>query len=150
MHPTLRSPHPSTRNQSAYLLSGRKGQAGVLLLEVLISILIFSFAFLGLVALQARAVQFSVDAEDRNRAALLANELVSTMWGQKSTDKGALATEIANWTTKVQKVDESGLPNASTTVSNADANGVVTITINWTPVGASSTPHSYLTQVVMP
>ncbi len=150
MRQTIRSPLQPARKQSTSRLPGKKEQAGVLLLEVLISILIFSFAFLGLVALQARAVQYSVDAEDRNRAALLANEMVSTMWGQKSTNKGTLSVEIGAWQTKVQNLAVSGLPNANATVSAADANGVVTVTINWTPVGASSTPHSYLTQVVMP
>jgi len=132
------------------LLPSRKDQSGVLLLEVLISILIFSFAFLGIVALQAQAVQYSVDAEDRNRAALLANEMVATMWGQQSTDSSALASQIGTWQTKVQNLAASGLPNANANVSAPDANGVVTITINWTPVGASSSHHSYLTQVVMP
>ena len=68
-----------------------RNQGGAFLLEVLISILIFSFALLGLVALQARAVQFSVNAEDRNRAALLANELVATMLTQQSVDVGTLS-----------------------------------------------------------
>lgn len=55
-------------------------QHGVALLEVLISILIFSFGILGLIGLQARAIGFSLDAEDRNRAALLADDVASLMW----------------------------------------------------------------------
>ena len=53
------------------------------LIEVLVSLLIFSFGFLGLIGMQARAVQLSTDAEDRSRAALLANDIVTTMWTQK-------------------------------------------------------------------
>ena len=47
-------------------------QRGVTLIEVLVSVLIMSFGILGIVALQARAIQFSLDADDRNRAALFA------------------------------------------------------------------------------
>jgi type IV pilus assembly protein PilV len=50
------------------------------LIEALVSILIFSFGVLGLIGLQASAINFSVDAEDRNRAALFANEIASSMW----------------------------------------------------------------------
>jgi len=54
-------------------------QRGSTLLEVLVSVLIFSFGILGLVAMQVRATQYSVDAEDRNRAALLADDLAAQM-----------------------------------------------------------------------
>lgn len=127
-------------------------QKGALLLEVLISILIFSFALLGLVALQARAVQFSVDAEDRNRAALLANELVATMRSQQSVDAGTLSTEITAWRTRVQ----SSLPpfdsSVAATVANGAESGLPTadITINWTPNGPQSTTHTYATKVLLP
>ena len=39
-----------------------------------------SVGLLGLIGLQARAVNFSVNAEDRNRAALFANDVASGMW----------------------------------------------------------------------
>lgn len=131
-------------------LTSKNHQSGALLLEVLISILIFSFAILGLVAMQSRAIQFSIDAEDRNRAALLANEMVTTMWGQKTVNASALSGEITAWQTKVQDIAVSGLPNSTGTVSAANSDGVVTITITWTPAGPSSQDHSYVTQVVMP
>lgn len=137
---------------SSNTLHNKRSQSGALLLEVLISILIFSFAILGLVALQARAVQFSVDAEDRNRAALLANELVSTMWSQRSVDAGILAAEITAWQTRVR----ANLPPFDTsvvaTVTNGAENGVATadITINWRPAGPQSTTHAYTTKVMQP
>ena len=58
--------------------SARASQSGVALIEVLISILLFSLGILGLIGLQARAISFSVDAEDRNRAALFANEIATS------------------------------------------------------------------------
>jgi type IV pilus assembly protein PilV len=44
-----------------------------MLLEALIAILIFSFGILGLVGLQANAINLSTDAKYRADAALLAN-----------------------------------------------------------------------------
>lgn len=131
---------------------GHKSQRGALLLEVLISILIFSFALLGLVALQARAVQFSVDAEDRNRAALLANELVATMRSQQSVDAGALAGEITVWRTRVQASLPPFDSSVAATVTNGAESGLPTadITINWTPNGPQSTTHAYATKVLLP
>ena len=58
-------------------MRGNLPQQGFALLEVLVSILIFSFGVLGLDRLQARAITLSTDAEDRNRAALLASDIAS-------------------------------------------------------------------------
>lgn len=132
-------------------LTGPKREAGALLLESLIAILIFSFGLLGLVAIQARATQYSVDAEDRNRAALLANDIVSTMWAQQTVDTGTLADEIAAWQTRVKAALPPYDDTVTATVSSEDGNGVVTIKITWTPAsGKSSTARSYVTQAVIP
>lgn len=42
------------------------------MIEVLVSLLIFSFGLLGMAGMLARSLTISIDAEDRNRAALLA------------------------------------------------------------------------------
>lgn len=128
----------------------RTRQGGALLLEVLISILIFSFAILGLVGVQARAVGYSMDAEDRNQAALLANEMVSTMWGQQTIDASSLSTEIAAWKTRVQAKLPPYDSSVTADVSSPDADGVVSIEITWQPVQESATTHTYITQVAMP
>ncbi|MCP5228673.1 hypothetical protein [Accumulibacter sp.] len=56
------------------------GQAGVMLLEALIAILIFSLGVLSLVALQATSVKLAGDAKYRTDATLLANRLLGQMW----------------------------------------------------------------------
>lgn len=145
--PNQKLPIPASKSL-ARQLANKKDQSGVLLLELLISILIFSFAFLGLVALQARAVQFSVEAEDRNRAAIMANEIVATMWAQQTT--GIPSTAISSWLSRVQDPTKSGLPNANATVGPPDANGVVTVTVTWIPASDASSTHSYRTQIVTP
>lgn len=58
----------------------RKPQSGVMLLEALIAILIFSLGVLGIVGMQASAIKASSDAKYRTDAGLLANELIGQMW----------------------------------------------------------------------
>ena len=58
----------------------RKPQSGVMLLEALIAILIFSLGVLGIVGMQASAIKASRDAKYRTDAGLLANELIGQMW----------------------------------------------------------------------
>ena len=55
-------------------------EQGVLLLEVLIALLIFSLGVLGLVGLQASAIQQSSQSKYRADATLLANDLIGQMW----------------------------------------------------------------------
>lgn len=57
----------------------RSKQSGVMLLEALIAILIFSLGILGVVGMQASAVKANRDAKYRADAGLLANELVGQM-----------------------------------------------------------------------
>lgn len=71
----------------------RKQQSGIMLLEALIAILIFSLGVLGIVGLQASAVAATRDAKYRTDAGLLANELV----GQMMTGNRDGATLQANF-----------------------------------------------------
>lgn len=114
------------------------------MIEVLVVIVLFSFGLIGLVGLQARALQFSVGAEDSNRAALLANEIASTMWGTNTVNLPAAT--VAAWNAQVGDATNRGLPNGAGTVTVA--NNVATITITWrAPHEPASTSHNYVTQV---
>lgn len=108
--------------------SKKSNQAGMMLLEVLLSILIFSFGILGLVGLQAVAIQNSSNAEERTIAANLANDIVSQMWLRKSssTANPSLSGDIVLWQARVTA---SGLPNAAGNV--VEAGNVTTVTITW-------------------
>ena len=90
-------------------------QSGVALLEVLVSILLFSLGILGLIGLEARAISLSTDAEDRNRAALLANDIASAMWLGKSVTVDTSAGSA--WQTRVGDTTKGGLPNGAVTVT---------------------------------
>jgi type IV pilus assembly protein PilV len=122
-------------------------QRGVTLIEVMVAVLLFSFGMLGLVGLQARATQYSIGAEDANRASLLANEIVTTMWTSGTVSLSAAA--LAAWDARVADAASGGLPNGAGVVA-VDA-GVATVTITWRPPGAADTVnHRYQTQVVLP
>jgi type IV pilus assembly protein PilV len=128
----------------------RQQQVGVALIEVMVSLLIFSLAVLGLVAMQSKAINYAVSSEDRSRAALLADEIVTTMW-LEGTASLSQSTKDA-WTSRVQNATVSGLPNASANVSAPDATThITTVTITWQPPSKTSTETSkYVTQVVIP
>jgi type IV pilus assembly protein PilV len=124
---------------------------GVTLIEVLVSLLLFSLSILGLVALQARATAFSLDAEDRNRATVLANELISTMWLNGSA---ALSDDtITAWQNKVKSPTASGLnvPEDADPSVSTDPSGVTTITIRWKAPHKTSSDRlsQYTTSVVI-
>ncbi|RSZ37537.1 fimbrial assembly protein [Variovorax beijingensis] len=107
--------------------SFRRGQTGIALLEVLVSVLLFSLGLLGLIGLQARAISFSSDAEDRNRAALLANEAVALMWLNKSVN--VPAGELSSWQSRVADPLAGGLPSGDGQVNVSGT--AATVVIKW-------------------
>jgi type IV pilus assembly protein PilV len=125
----------------------RPRQSGFTLLEVLVALLVFSIGVLGMVGLQARAVQFSVDAEDRSKAAVIANEVITWMWSQKTLT--VPAATITDFETQAQS---AGLPANVAIAVPAPVGGVATVTITWkSPSKRAADPtSSYFTQVAMP
>ena len=124
---------------------------GSSLIEVLVSILIMSFGILGVVGLHARAIQFSLDADDRNRAALFGDELAAQMRLARSVNLSP--AQIDTFTKRVQGLDlvtnqpnGSGLPNANVAVAAGATPNVATLTITWRHPGQ---PVGQLSQFVM-
>jgi type IV pilus assembly protein PilV len=119
-------------------------QKGMLLLEVLIAIVIFSFGILGLVGLQASVIANSINAEERSQAALLADEIVSQMWIKNTT---SLPTaDVSAWTSRVlaSKIKATGSVVVSTS-------RVATISLTWKAPTKKDAEYSntYSTQVVV-
>jgi type IV pilus assembly protein PilV len=148
------------RNQGMIGAAARH-QAGVMLLEVLIAILIFSIGILAVVGMQAAAINNVNDSKYRSEAAFLTDRLLSQMWtdagniaGYAYPGSGGVPAKLNNWindpTVGVNKL----LPNAANvppivTITGASASGAqVTIRVRWQmPEEASQTPppapHSY-------
>jgi type IV pilus assembly protein PilV len=128
-------------------LPPRRASRGISLIEVLVVLVLFSFGLIGMVGLQARAVQTSVGAEDSARAALLANDLASRMWGARSVSLSASAVEA--WNDRVADPTQGGLPNGEGEVTVAGA--VATIRVTWrAPHEPSTAVRVYQTQVQIP
>lgn len=128
--------HPK-RRQPANTLAA---QSGVMLLEAMVAILIFSLGVLSIIQLQAVSIKQASGAEYRSMAALLANDLISRMWASDKT-AATLQTNFgssgANYTQWLNTVRSSGLPN----VSN-DKGTLPTVTFATGPATTSGTPSS--------
>lgn len=110
-------------------LLAERPQRGMALLEVLVSVLLFSLGILGLIGLQARAINYSVEVEDRNRAAMLANEIASAMWLANSV---TIDTEAGtpSWADRVS----AALPGGTVVVApEATIPNSANVTIDWAP-----------------
>jgi type IV pilus assembly protein PilV len=125
------------------------GQRGVALIEALMSILIFSLGVLGLMGLEARAINFSVDAEDRNRASLFANDVASYLWLTGNVTPSA--AQITTWQTNVANASATGLPNGTFNLVNDTPKSAV-ITITWKPPSrtAADSASTLTTRVILP
>lgn len=133
--------HPSSRRRTA---------RGFTLIEVLISILIFTVGILGAVGMQVRLSQATVANGDRARASMLADEVASQMWLKHSADIANADSNFYNaWTSRVSNPSTSGLPQGTGTVSYSTTTKISTITITWIPPNQSSS-HSFVTSVVIP
>lgn len=121
------------------------------LIEALVSVLIFSVGVIGLIGLQATAINFSTDAEDRNRAAVLANEIASTMWLSKSV--APTAAQLATWQANAANVTAAGLPNGTVAISpTAGTTNSADILITWKPQtdAATTAVRQLTTRVILP
>lgn len=120
------------------------------LIETLVSLLIFSFGVLGLIGLQAKAINFSIDAEDRSRAALLANEIASSMWLAGTVTVSS--AQLTAWQTTVADATHGGLPNGTVTITpTSGIPNSVDVAIGWrAPTDAASAPNrQFTTRIIL-
>lgn len=117
-------------------------QGGVMLLEALIAILIFSVGILALVAMQGLAINYTSEAKYRSDASFLANEIISQMWVDRANlanyaYPGGTAPELATWITKVNNTLPQGATNPPTVAVDVTT-GTVDITVRWLPPNAEA------------
>jgi type IV pilus assembly protein PilV len=115
-------------------LSFDKSQEGVVLLESLIAILIFSLGVLGIVGLQAAMIKSTSDAKFRSEASYIAQQRVGQMW----SDPANVATYIEAAT------DISALiPAGTRTVAQPLPGGPYVVTVTWQQPGEAV--HNFTT-----
>ncbi|MDR0587681.1 MAG: hypothetical protein LBG61_01710 [Burkholderiales bacterium] len=142
----------------------RHTQRGVMLLEVLISVLLFALGLIALIGVQAKSATLTGDAQYRIEAVRYANAYVAKMWTYQGGTYDAFETAFKEDGSEYKKFKDSimlqgsGIPNAqppavqitasSSSVTLADGRTAVlpqanvTITITW--VDKDNHTHNYL------
>ena len=124
-----------------------KSQAGVMLIEALIGILIFSIGILALIGMQGQAIRNTTDARYRSEAAFLATEVIGRMWidianlPKFDNDYASAFAPRDDWATKVAVtmpgVDLAGATRPTIEL-DATTNEVI-VTIIWQQPGETAT-----------
>lgn len=120
------------------------------MIEMMVGLLIISFGLLGLISMQARALQASIGTEDAQRAALLANEMAVAMFNANTVNLAK--DDVKGWASRVADTTEKGLPKGVGAIT-VTGTSIARITVSWTPVhsrGEANDTHKYSTDVVIP
>lgn len=110
-------------------------QKGVVLLESLIAILIFSLGVLALAGLQSAMIKNTDDAKYRSEAAFIAQQKLGEIWVNSQG-----FANLGSYVVTDEPVTK--LPSGTTTVS-VGADRLVTVTVNWILPGKNFVQHSY-------
>jgi type IV pilus assembly protein PilV len=126
-------------------------QRGVVIVENLIAMLIFSIGILGIVGLLAVSIKNTSDAKYRNDASLLANQVIGQMWIDDKANASLIASyaspngaKFVQWEATVANALPNIASNAPTIT--VDSNNVVTVTVMWKLPGELA-PHRYTVSV---
>ena len=124
------------RNHTMIRRRPRQSQEGVMLIEALVAILIFTIGVIAVMGMQAVSIEQVSQAKYRTDASYLANQIVGMMWlDQANLSSYATVgyTGRATWDTLVGKT----LPAGAATIA---VNGsMVTVTMNWQTPNESTT-----------
>ena len=124
-------------------------QHGAFLLEALVAVLIVALGILGLVGLQARAMQDTDESQYRSEAAFLATDVISQMWTSNQTslvadfeNNATAGSPYDNFKTLVQRrLPGATLQDPDITVTprggTASFGYDVLVTIYWQPPSAA-------------
>ena len=138
-----------------------RNQQGVILLEAMIGILIFSIGILALVAMQAISISNVSNARYRTEAAFLANEIIGEAWidrgvGYANLGNYAVASGSAtypNTVTWVNKVN-AALPGSVANppdiaiVTPASGGRQITVTVRWRAPDAVSVSNHVAVAII--
>jgi type IV pilus assembly protein PilV len=113
----------------------QSAQKGIVLIEALIAILIFSFAVLGIIGLQAAMIKNTVESKYRADASYIAQQQIGRLW----TD----ADDLGNSQVFGDKDISYLLPNGNLSVTQTGA-GQITVTVTWMSPGETQ-PHNFTT-----
>lgn len=111
-----------------------KAEQGVVLIEVMIAVLIFSMGILAVAGLQAAMVKNTSDSKYRADASFIAQQSLGKMWADP--------THLSVYAIGVEDISDV-LPNGTREVTLPIAGGEVKVEINWQVPGQDA--HKYVT-----
>jgi len=143
-----------------------------MLLEVLIALMIFAMGILGVIGLQATAINNTLDARYRSDAALIANQIIGVMWADPQVDNtttpptrtiktsyacapctsSSTNNNLNNWVGQIQGAGGQPvlLPAGSSGTANQPSIAIngnqVIVTINWQSPQNGALAHNYVTK----
>ena len=130
----------------------RKSQQGVMLIEALIGILIFSLGILAIMGLQAAAIKNTIEAKYRTEASFLTNRLIADMWTEcgvtctnlSSFDTGSGTNpKMTSWRIEVAAKLPGVVVGAANSPTVTVAGNTVTVTVFWKIPGTDATPRQF-------
>lgn len=110
----------------------KSAQQGVVLLEAMIAVLIFSMGVLAIVGLQAAMIKNTADSKSRIDASYIAQQRIGLMWSDPAN--------LANYLEVNTPIAE--LPNGTRTTAQSGVQ--YTVTVNWQEPG-EATQHNFTT-----
>ena len=123
----------------------KRSQQGMMLLEALLGILLFSVGILGLIGLQSVSIKNTTEARLRSEAGYFASQVVGRIWADRANvanyalgtsttcaSSGTIPPQLKDWLCQV----ESALPGITTAAATrptivVDASNNVTVTLRW-------------------
>jgi type IV pilus assembly protein PilV len=110
-------------------ISSKSTQGGVVLIEALVAILLFSLGVLALAGLQASVVRHSTEARARSEASYVAQKTLGQMWADPAG--------VAAGNYQVSAAPLAELPDGRLTVESP-SKGVYEVTVTWALPGEST------------
>ena len=132
-----------------HAIAPRAAQAGIVIVEVLLAVLVFSFGILGVINLQANAIKMNADAKLRSDASYLAGQIISQMWVDRAnladyahftqgtactfTGSTANSSNVTSWVGASATAGTvlGSLPNATSQIKIETGTNMVTVKICW-------------------
>ncbi len=114
----------------------KAAQEGVMLIEAMVAILIFSIGVLAIVGLQATMIKNTADSKYRSEASYIAQARIGQMWADPEN-----AGTYVETNTNIDTL----LPNGRRTVTQP-VPGQFIVTITWQPPG-NATANNFTTNV---
>ncbi len=126
--------------------SAARSQRGVMLIEALVGILIFSVGILALIGMQGVAIKNTTDARYRSEAAFLASEIIGRMWidiadlPKYDKDFASAFAPRDDWETKVSATLPGVVLAGATrpTIEHDPATNEVVVLIQWQQPGETA------------